>query len=73
MKSIGMAKMKTLEKDMTVLLAARGLKMAQTKAFVKTVVYEDYDRKGALLLGSVSGFTESWRRGSVSMRWSWTD
>jgi hypothetical protein len=73
MKSVGMAKLKTLEKDMAILLAAKRLKMAQAKAFVKTVVYEDYDRMGALLLGGVSVFTESWRRGSVSMRWSWTD
>jgi hypothetical protein len=72
-KVAGAAKVKDLGEEMARLLGAKGVKIRIAKSFVKRVVVEDCEKNGALLLGTVPGFTNEWRRTCVTQAWSWRE
>ncbi|KAH5555235.1 hypothetical protein HBI26_228570 [Parastagonospora nodorum] len=73
MKKIVERKTDEVEEELPALLEKKGMNARLATKYVVDTVLQDCEDRGSLMLGSVPGFSEAFRRQSVSSNWSWTD
>ena len=73
MKKIVERKIEEVEVELPELLKKKGVNARKATKYVVDTVVDDCEDRGSLMLRSVPGFNESFRRESVSSNWSWTD
>jgi hypothetical protein len=73
MKKVVERKTDEVEEELPALLEKKGVNARSATKYVIDTVLQDCEDRGSLMLGSVPGFSEAFRRQSVSSNWSWTD
>ncbi|KAH6210997.1 hypothetical protein HBI42_168510 [Parastagonospora nodorum] len=73
MKKIVERKTDEVEEELPALLEKKGMNARLATKYVVDTVLQDCEDRGSLMLGSVPGFSDAFRRQSVSSNWSWTD